>query len=98
MGKKEEYREEQIRKITTPYDEQICPCCLGEGKVEIENEEDEEFQTQIWCMYGGCGFVMLEDYDLSNIIELHKEKEDREEEIDAIKGLAEKYGYYLKKN
>lgn len=58
------YRENKFRTITTAYGEQICPSCGEEGEVEITNEEDKEFQTQISCVYGGCGFVMLEDYNI----------------------------------
>lgn len=60
----QKYREIKLLTITTAYNEQICPSCGEEGEVEICNEEDEEFQTQISCVYGGCGFVMLEDYNI----------------------------------
>mgnify|MGYP003132267969 CR=1 FL=1 len=88
----QKHRERQLSKIETPYGEHICPSCLEEGELHITNDDDDDFITQIHCDYGGCGFVILEDYNIDKTKAQFKQKLIDEEMVDTIYEQAKKLG------
>ena len=64
MANKDNYKEEVINSVINLNDGTwIYPCCNSEtlDVPNIENEDDEDTITQIYCPYG-CGYTFVEHY------------------------------------
>lgn len=76
MANKDTYKEEVINSVIKLNDgDWIYPCCNSEtlDVPSIENENDKDTITQIFCPYG-CGYIFVEHY-IDNLKQYLKEND-----------------------